>query len=240
LLDGHELGNHTQSHQRSGPNIGADTDAATAFIEGRFGNTVYTMAAPEGSADYIEVARTRFLINRGVSDRQIAPNDENNPFDLPCFIPPMGAAASVFNAKVDAVRNTGNWQVVLVHGFNNGGDNAYLPVALGEFTNSVTYAKSLGDVWIDTLLEVAAYWRAQKLFTSLSPSTGAGATTWTWTLPDHFPPGRFLRVNVDGGALTQDGSPLAWDDHGYYEVALDVGELTLAPASDAAACGTPQ
>jgi hypothetical protein len=37
------------------------------------------------------------------------------------------------------------------------------------------------------------------------------------------------RVTVDGGTLWQDGAPLPWDGHGYYEVALDAGNLTLAP-----------
>ena len=52
---------------------------------------------------------------------------------------------------------------------------------------------------------------------------------WTWTLPAHFPPGRYLRVKVDGGTLTQASAPLPWDEHGYYEVALDAGTLTLSP-----------
>jgi hypothetical protein len=54
-------------------------------------------------------------------------------------------------------------------------------------------------------------------------------TTWTWTLPPRFPPGRLLRVTVDGGTLRQDGVALAWDPRGFYEVALDAGSLTLAP-----------
>ena len=56
-----------------------------------------------------------------------------------------------------------------------------------------------------------------------------GATTWKWTLPAHFPTGKFLRVKVAGGKLTQGSQALAWDGHGYYEVALDAGTLTLAP-----------
>ena len=38
-------------------------------------------------------------------------------------------------------------------------------------------------------------------------------------------------MKVDGGSLTQGiGSPpLVWDEHGYYEIALDAGTLTLAP-----------
>ena len=53
--------------------------------------------------------------------------------------------------------------------------------------------------------------------------------TWLWTLPDHFPTGRYLRVTVDGGTLSQRGRPLIWDSHGYYEVELDADSLTLTP-----------
>lgn len=63
-----------------------------------------------------------------------------------------------------------------------------------------------------------------------APSTTAGdATTWTWTLPDHFPGGHSLRVAVDGGTLTQGGEPLPWDGHGFYEIALDAETLTWTP-----------
>jgi hypothetical protein len=61
------------------------------------------------------------------------------------------------------------------------------------------------------------------------PTANAGSTTWAWSLPAHFPPEKFRRVTADGGTLSQGGAPLAWDDHGYYEVALDAGTLTLAP-----------
>ncbi len=229
VLDGHELGNHTQSHLSTGATIGDDTDAATAFIEDNFGVTVYTMAAPNGSAAYADIARTRFLINRGVNDQQIAPNGTTDPYNLSCYIPATNTLEATFNAKVDAVRSAGNWQVMLVHGFTGGSDGAYQPVALDEFVAGVEYAKGLEDVWIDTLVDVAAYWTAQKLLTAVTPTTAGGVTTWTWTLPDHFPPAQFLRVTVDGGTLTQGGAELSWDDHGYYEVSLDVGSVTLSP-----------
>jgi peptidoglycan/xylan/chitin deacetylase (PgdA/CDA1 family) len=230
LAAGHELGNHTQSHQSTGANIAGDTDAATNFIENNFDTTVYTMAAPNGSPAYGDVARTRFLINRGVTDRLIAPNDNTDPFNLSCFYPNTNAPVGDLNAKVDAARAAGAWQVVLVHGFNgNVQDFAFQPIDLPVFVQSVNYAKSLGDLWIDSLVNVAAYWRGQKTFTSTTPAVNGANTTWTWTLPDHFPPRRFLRVSVSGGTLSQGGVPLAWDEHGYYEVALDVGSLTLSP-----------
>lgn len=229
LADGHELGNHTRTHQQGGGNIGADTDAATAFIESRFGITVYSMAAPFGAAAYIEVARSRFLFNRGVNGGLVRPNDNSDPFNLPCFIPATGASTVAFNQQVDMARAAGAWHIALVHGFSGGNDGAFQPVAIGQFTGAVQYAKGLGDLWLDTLLEVGAYWQAQKLLTGLTPVQSGGDTTWSWSLPARFPPERFVRVIVDGGTLTQAGTQLAWDEHGYYEVALDAGTLTLSP-----------
>jgi len=93
----------------------------------------------------------------------------------------------------------------------------------------MSYGKGLGDVWTDSLVQVAAYWIGQKMLSAVTPVAAGDTQTWTWTLPDHFPPGRSLRVTVTGGTLSQNGAPLPWDDHGYYEVALDAGTLTLAP-----------
>ena len=227
LVDGHELGNHTESHAHTG--TGEDIDAATEFIEEYFGVTPYTMAAPYGDTSYVSLAETRFLINRGVGGGTIAPNGNANPFNLPCHIPATGAQASAMNSVIDTAHPAGNWQIVLLHGFTGGTDGAYQPVDIEQFVSHVEYAKSLGDVWIDSVVRVGAYWIAQRLFSGLSPATSGGETTWSWTLPEHFPPGMCLRITTGGGTLTQNGEPLPWDDHGYYHVALDAGSLTLAP-----------
>jgi hypothetical protein len=187
------------------------------------------MAAPFGAGDYIDVARTRYLINRGVNDATIAATGTANPFNLPCFVPLQDAPVTAFNAKVDAIRSGGTWQTVLLHGFNGGSDGAYQPVPLATFEAAVNYAKSFGDVWIDSVLEVGAYWRGQAAFAAATQAPDGSSTTFTWTLPDHFPPGKHLRVTVDGGTLTQDGATLPWDEHGFYEVALDKLSVTLAP-----------
>jgi hypothetical protein len=208
---------------------GADVDAATSFLQQRFGVTAWTMASPFGDASYPPLATTRFLINRGVGNGLIAPNDSTDPFNLRCYVPPQGASAATFNAEVDSARSAGSWRVVLVHGFTGGTDGAYQPVAIGEFVSSVNHAKSLGDVWIDSVVNVGAYWRAQKLLSAVTPASSGSARTWTWTLPAHFPPGKYLRVKVDGGTLTQPSRTLTWDERGYYEVSLDAGSLTLSP-----------
>jgi hypothetical protein len=132
------------------------------------------------------------------------------------------------NAQLDAAVTEGKWRTVLVHGFVNGGDGAYQPVALDEFLATVQHAKDVG-LWVDSVLNIAAYWRGQTAFSAATTASDGERTTWTWTLPAHFPPGRYLRVTVDGGTLTQGDTTLVWDEHGYYEVALDARTLTLSP-----------
>ncbi|HEU5074841.1 MAG TPA: polysaccharide deacetylase family protein [Polyangiaceae bacterium] len=228
LDDGHELGNHTHSHAMT--DDGSDTDEATQFIETTFGVRPLTMAAPYGASGYKAVASTRFMINRGVNNGLIKPADGTDPFSLFCYIPPENATADLFDAQVDAAQNEGGWRVVLVHGFTGGSDGAFQPVALEEFVAAVEYAKSLGNLWIDSVLNIGAYWLGQKAFASVAPEVEPGGTIkHTWILPEHFPSGRVLRVTASGGTLTQAGRELPWNDLGYYEVSLDERSLTVAP-----------
>ncbi|WP_234022636.1 polysaccharide deacetylase family protein [Sorangium cellulosum] len=227
LTDGHELGNHTKSH--SSEDNGSDTDAATQFIEDKFGVRPWTMAAPNGSSVYTGIARTRFLINRGVSNALIAPNDNTDPFTLPSYIPPTGASASVMDEQVTSARTAKRWRTFCIHGFNGGSDGAYQPIALQAFVDHVEHVKDLGDVWIDSIVNIGAYWLGQKAVSSVTGTQAGGGTTWTWQLPANFPPGKYVRVTVTGGTLTQNGVALPWNPHGYYEVALDPKSVTLSP-----------
>jgi peptidoglycan/xylan/chitin deacetylase (PgdA/CDA1 family) len=228
LLDGHELGNHTKNHFRNGS--ATDIDSATTFIEGTFGVKPWTMAAPYGDASYVPLAETRFLVNRGVTNALVLPNDTSDPFNLPCYVPPQsGTAVDDFNPQVDSAQLAGGWRIMLVHGFAGGTDSAYLPVSIDEFTTGVNHAKSLGNLWIDSMVNIAAYWRGQKTLSASTPAILGSDTKWTWRLPANFPPGKCLRITVDGGTLTQNGTVLEWDDRGYYEISLDAGSLTLSP-----------
>lgn len=224
---GHELGNHTQSHQQNG--TASDVDAATAFIKDTFGVTPYTMAAPYGNTSYVSLAQSRFIINRGVSEGSMAPNGNTDPFNILGNMPAQGAQASAMNQIVDSARSQGNWQVFTIHGFTGGSDQAYQPIPFDSFVENVEYVKGQGDVWIDSVVNVGAYWIAQKLLSSVSPTSSDGGSTWSWQLPANFPPGMCLRVTTGGGTLSQDGQALAWDDHGYYQIALDAGSVTLTP-----------
>lgn len=228
LKDGHELGNHTTNHARTGRP--ANIDGASALIRQAFGVEVWTMAAPFGDPSYGPLAASRFLVNRGVVNGLVGANDAVDPYDLYCYAPAeSGVRAATLNAEVDSAHAAGKWRIILLHGFSGGSDGAYLPVNFAEFAANVNHAKGLGDVWIDSMVAVASYWRGQRAVAAASPTTSGASTTWTWTLPTHFPPGKYLRVRVAGGTLSQSGKALPWNEHGYYEVALDAGSLTLSP-----------
>jgi hypothetical protein len=172
---------------------------------------------------------TRFFLNRGVGNGTVAPNDNTSPFSLPCHPAVDGEAVASFNAAIDSADTAGRWVIFLIHTISPTAANWYAPIDISVITESIAHAKALGGVWIDTMMNVGAYWRAEKLLSTATPTTSGADQTWTWTLPDHFPPGKYLRVTLTGGTPSQNGTPLTWDPHGYYEVQLDAKSLTVSP-----------
>jgi peptidoglycan/xylan/chitin deacetylase (PgdA/CDA1 family) len=233
--DGHELGNHTKSHQ-SAANA-ADIQAAEDTIKSMFGSVAYSLAAPNGDSSYEGAAKGKFLTNRTAGDSGgVAPTDNpaTRQFALPCIIPATGASASAMEAPLNTAVTAGKWEIFLVHGFTGGSDGAYQPVDIGQFTSVVSWAKTQanGMVWIDSVGTVSSYWVAEYNFNKLTPTTSGTDKTWTWKTTDFsnpFPTGKYLRVKTDGGTLKQGNTTLTWDDHGYYEISLDAGTLTLSP-----------
>jgi len=239
-----ELGNHTVNHcnfdltcpagGKALTTAAAEIDQATDYIKTKLGATdVYTMAYPFGDAAYRPAAQTRFFLGRiagpGSTNGMVAAGDDTDPFLLPVIAAAGGEPASKFNGDVDAAHTQGKWLIFLFHTLLPDAQNWFAGVDTPSVTASITHAKSLGDVWIDTLANVGAYWLGQKTLQAAAPNVAAGGTTWTWKLPAHFPPGRSLRVIVDGGTLKQGTTVLAWQGHGYYEVSLDAGVLSWSP-----------
>jgi hypothetical protein len=189
------------------------------------------MAAPNGSSSYPPLTSSaNMLTNRGVNNYLVMPNDSSDPTSLPCFIPNPSAPASDFNSQVDSAESMGGWRVILVHGFtgSSNDDSAYQPVNLTDYTTAMTHTKSL-NIWIGRMVDVASYWLGQKAVTKATKTTSGSSTTWTWTLPAHFPPGKYVRITVPGGTVTQKGATIPWDPHGYYEIALDALSVTVGP-----------
>ncbi|HVV52367.1 MAG TPA: polysaccharide deacetylase family protein [Polyangia bacterium] len=243
VADGSEIGNHTVHHCMSdltGCSFGTadatlaqELDDCSAYITSHYPaqGGAWTAASPFGDTGYDSLDMTRFLVNRGVGGGTIGAGtgDSTDPFNLPIYLAQPADTAAIFSSQIDSAHAAGRWLILLVHTITPTDQNWYNPVAITDVTGGMSHGKSLADVWNDSVVHVAAYWRAQKLFAGLTPATSGGTTTWTWTLPANFPPKQYLRVTVTGGTLAQGATKLAWDEHGFYEVALDAGTLTLSP-----------
>lgn len=234
---GSEIANHTAHHCHYDEACGgvpagsheAELDDADTYIIDTLGVPgVWTMAYPFGDTGYREAVEARYFLARGTPGGRISPSDASDPFNLPTFAAQGGESEDVFDAAIDDTRDAGQWMTLLFHAILPG-DNWYAGVDVDVITGSIVHAQSYGDIWIDSLVRVGAYWSGQRVVENAASVVDGDATVWSWTLPEHFPPGRYVRVVVDGGTLSQGGAVLTWDGHGYYEVALDAGELTLAP-----------
>lgn len=233
--DGNELANHTTHHCRADATacgwgafagtLVAEYDACNAFILANYGVEVRTTASPYGDTGYDEAAKQRFFLNRGVWGGVVLPGDNSDPFNLPVFAVQAGDTAAKFNPAIDGAHDKGAWLIFLFHSMS--GDGGYAPVKADDVVASVKHAQSLENVWIDTMAHVGAYWIGQRLVSTAQQTKSAEKTVYSWKLPEHFPPHQFVRITLTGGTITQQGKELAWNAAGYYEVALDAGELTI-------------
>jgi hypothetical protein len=245
IAQGSEMGNHTISHCRAdltGCNnskppqystVDDEIDQCSLYLTTKLGQSgVWTFAHPFGDNGYKPYMPDRFILARGVGSGVITASGSTDPFNLPVIAAGGGEAASVFNGRIDTARAQSGWIIFLFHSILPTSNNWYAGVDIASVTGSMAYAKAFGDVWLDSVVNIGAYWLGQRAFLAKTPVATADSTTWTWSLPACFPPGRTLRVTVDGGKLSQGGPPLAWNGHGYYEVALDAGTLTWTPDSN--------
>ena len=234
LKDGHELANHTNTHQSAASS--SDIQTAEDTIKSKFGVTAYSFAAPNGDSSYQTVVPPMKILttNRTAGNSggiAITDNPSSKQYALPCMIPATGASSSTMTSTISSGISGGKWNIFLVHGFTGGNDGAYQPVDIAQFTATVSWAKTQGNIWIDTVGTLSAYWIGAYKFSALTATTSGTDKTWTWKTSDFatpFPPGKYLRVTTDGGILKQGSTVLQWDDHGYYEVSLDAGTLTLS------------
>lgn len=237
--DGDEIGNHTQDHCESNftdclasPNTGnlvTELSDDTNYILSHYPQkAVWTGASPYGDTGYDADASADFFIYRGVQAGSMLPNDNTSPFDVPCHLAAQGETAAQFNTVTDAARSAGAWQIFLIHTITPTTAIWFNPVAVTDVTGAMTHAKTAGDTWVDSVVDVGAYWRGLKTLASANRTTSGVTTTWTWTLPANFPAGKFLRVIVPGGGtLSQNGTAITENSNGFFSVALSAGSLTL-------------
>jgi peptidoglycan/xylan/chitin deacetylase (PgdA/CDA1 family) len=235
VKDGNELGNHTVHHCLSNGtclsgtwsgSVQAEYDECTEYLKEKYGlANVWTTAAPFGDRGYEPVAKTRFFLNRGTLQGQIGPDTGSDPFYLRAYVARAGDDVSVFKHLIDRAEQKRRWQIFVFHALDQG----YAWVKVEDLVASIDYAKSKGDVWIDSVVNVGAYWIGQEAVTNGKRTRTKDGLIVTWTLPSHFPPGKFVRVVTSLGTLTQDGIKVPRNQAGYYEVALDPGNLAVSP-----------
>jgi hypothetical protein len=215
IADGQEVANHTYNHQSAGSQ--SDLEQAQTFITQNFGVNANSMAAPNCSDAWASVAPSVLFQNRGPCGNvaAVSPRDNTSPFALPAYLPATGESASTMSAAITA----GKWRLFVLHGFDSQG-GTYQPVPIANVTAAMSKAVMDG-YWVETMTNVGAYWQGQKLI-SASATTSA-----TWTLPAKFPPNMCLRIVTTGGTVSQKGGAIPWDEHGYYQISLDAGEVTI-------------
>jgi hypothetical protein len=218
FAEGHEIGNHTATHGQSGTD--ADLEQCQTFLQSTYGTKAFTMAAPYGNTSWSAPAAKFLIANRGVSDGLISPRDNSDAFNLPAYLPPSAATSAMMDTAVNSARSYNAWKIFCVHGFDSS-NGTYNPVPIDEMTATMSKAVKAGDLWVETMGNVTAYWLGQKAI----PSTAT--TSATWTLPANFPTNMCVRVTTTGGTVKQNGVEVPWNDHGYYELSLDAKAVTL-------------
>ena len=178
------MGNHTVHHchsdlsgcsNGSATSLDGEIDDCNSYIAGHFGQSaVWTAASPFGDTGYDTPDMTRFFLNRGVGSGTIAANDSTDPFNLPCHAATDGETVAASTAAIDGAHTAGRWLIFLIHTIAPTAAIWYAPIDVSVVSDSVAHAKSLADVWIDTVVSVGAYWRAQKMVSAMTPAA-AGA-----------------------------------------------------------------
>ena len=237
--EGHELANHTVHHCHAadlgtGQCLSAEEeiDGCNQYIVSRLGAPgVYTFAYPfvDTSPKYVAAATNRFFLARAGDGHTIGSAGAMDwlRMDAKFIAPSAGETVRDWTGWVDSAASHSKWLVLVFHSIQP--EQWFEPISRSDLATIVDRAKARNDVWIDTFANVGAYLRGAELFESVHPVESGGSVVWQWALPAHFPPGKSLRVETEGGVLSQGGVPLVRDALGAYTVSLDAGRLVWQP-----------
>ena len=181
--EGHELGNHSVTHQQSQFLSPAqaiiEVDHAQDFLQDNFGKPMLDFSYPEGFYTqplYSEVAKKTFIA-RSVSGNPASPSDEllyvgaSGPLDwfdvssheggAKCDGNPAPCPVETYTGWIDTTINKQSWTGILFHGI--GDDTGYNPVSVPVFDSVLDYAKSKSDLWVAPFVEVGGYLKATEI-----------------------------------------------------------------------------
>src|SRR6266849_5052548 len=240
LLQGHEIGNHSVSHEHAA-DLGKATEElqvedAKKFLDSNFNADVLTFAYPftEVSPGLLYwVRRYDFAARGGRGDSSllyITPDTQPDWYDLPSQPSYTKYDAAVYRGWVDKDFSMNAWTTLQIHGIGNA-STGFEPIPSETFIDLLDYLKTAEGrgLWVAPFGEVAAYFRAQKIVEAAQPQAANGETKFTWQVPSPFPPGVVLKLTAKASAarLFQAGHEVHRSKGGVYSVSFDSRELVV-------------
>jgi peptidoglycan/xylan/chitin deacetylase (PgdA/CDA1 family) len=238
---GHEIGNHSVSHQPATDLTKAEEELevedAKKFLDSNFKSDIITFAYP-----YTEVSpglmywvrRYDFAARGGRGDgTQVYIKADGQPdwYNLPSQPSYTKYDTATYQSWIDKDMSLKAWTILQIHGIGDP-STGFEPIPSNtfvEFLDNLKAAEPKG-LWVAPFGEVAAYFRAQKIVEAAQVQTVNGEKTFTWQAPTPFPHGVVLKVVIDGSTrarLFQAGHELHRGKDGIYLVAFDAHELVV-------------
>ena len=247
LKDGHEIGNHTLDHKHATGLTPEDEEAqvtgAQNVLQKEFGVPVLTFAYPFTEVTpslEARVAKTHFLARGGYGGGLYVMTPDSNPdwANLASHMTMTNQPMETYQSWIDEDSQKQGWLIFMIHGLE-GTVSGWQPITKKMFGQILDALQAKDkDIWVDSLLNVGCYFRAEKIFEKAEVKQNDKEKTWKWDLPNRFPK-TVLKVKIDASGaasapaleLTQDGkTALVADKDGFYPVDFAQKKLILRTA----------
>jgi peptidoglycan/xylan/chitin deacetylase (PgdA/CDA1 family) len=239
-LQGHEIGNHSVSHEHAADLTKAteelQVEDAKNFLNSNFNADILTFAYPftEVSPGLLYwVKRYDFAARGGRGDGSqvyVTATAQPDWYDLPSQPSYTKYDAATYRGWVDKDISMNAWTTLQIHGIGDP-STGFEPIPSDTFIDLLNYAKSAEGrgLWVAPFGEVAAYLRAQKIVEAVQPQTVNLGTKFSWQIPAPFPHGVMLKVavNASGARLFQAGRELRRNQDGICLISFDARELVV-------------
>jgi peptidoglycan/xylan/chitin deacetylase (PgdA/CDA1 family) len=242
--EGHEIGNHSISHEhpsaltQEGEEV--QVEDAKSFLDSNFHTEVVTFAYP-----YMEISPgVLFWVKKYNFAARGWPQDQNRLYVRPDVDPdwynlpgqPIFTkyGLNVYRDWVEKALSLNAWTTLQFHGIGDP-STGWEPIPTATFIALLDYLKSeqAKGLWIAPFGEVAAYFRAQRVFENSQPEVSKGQERFAWVVPVPFPRGVVLKVKLtDTRRLRayQNGRQLRLDKNDICSVSFDARELVVRGA----------
>jgi peptidoglycan/xylan/chitin deacetylase (PgdA/CDA1 family) len=236
IASGHEIGNHSLDHLHTADlktfrDLEAQVVGAQNVLQKEFGVSLYTYAYPftETTPEMTALVAKTHLLARGgwgQGQKDLKPDQEPDWMNLPSKMTETNLPLSTYVSWLDDDLRDGAWTIITIHGLE-GTPWGYQPISRKVFTQLLDEAQKR-NLWIDTLMRVGSYFRAQKILEKASVETRPGEARFIWKVPGTFPLGTQLRIQVPPSwGPVQKGKELVKGSDGNFILEFNQGEVTL-------------